>query len=198
MAGTTVTTITTHTANAGAAQYGATTVTHTGSTVGTAASSTAASVMYVVVWIAIIYMIGSLIYNSIAACDQGDAETGAKLGFKLCHKVGTYCDKKWPSGNCMTKQEVHCCFNSILARLIHEQGREQLGIGWGDPENPNCRGFTVEEISRLDFSAMDLSEYMQYVKYKTSFEAPEIATTQGNIKTNIQSTGTNIQNSSGY
>ncbi|EPP7525236.1 conjugal transfer protein TraN [Campylobacter jejuni] len=28
--------------------------------------------------------------------------------------------------------------------MFNEQGRPQLGKGWGSPESPQCRGFTPE------------------------------------------------------
>lgn len=37
---------------------------------------------------------------------------------------------------------------------------------WGDPENPNCRGFTPEEFQMLDFSRMDLSEWYEDIETK--------------------------------
>lgn len=45
-----------------------------------------------------------------------------------------------------------------MARLLHEQARAQLGIDWGTPERPNCRGFTPEELARIDFKQLDLGE----------------------------------------
>ena len=80
----------------------------------------------------------------------------------------------------------YCCFNSILARIIHEQGRPQLGIPWrvGDAAEGwlNCRGFTPEELSSLDFSQIDLREYLQYVSKKTNLTDTEISNIQQSIK----------------
>ena len=45
-------------------------------------------------------------------------------------------------------------FGSKLGRILQEQGRGQLGVGWGD-----CRGLTVAEIERIDFERLDLSEF---------------------------------------
>ena len=55
-------------------------------------------------------------------------------------------------------QQVHCCFGSKLARIFHEQGRPQVGRGWGDAKNPDCGALSVDEISRMDFSSMNFSE----------------------------------------
>ena len=81
-----------------------------------------------------------------------------------CVFVGDYCAEWWPfklKWICVQRKETYCCFSSPLARIIHEQGRPQLGIGWGTPENPNCRGFTAEEFQKLDFSKIDFSEWIE-------------------------------------
>ncbi len=41
---------------------------------------------------------------------------------------------------------------------------------WGDPENPNCRGFTPEEFQMLDFSRIDLSEWYGDIEVKAQDE----------------------------
>ena len=41
------------------------------------------------------------------------------------------------------------------------QGRPQIGLGWGEPKNPLCRGFTLDEIQRIDFSKLDLREVFE-------------------------------------
>jgi conjugal transfer mating pair stabilization protein TraN len=47
----------------------------------------------------------------------------------------------------------------VLARLINEQGRAQLGIGWGRAQNPACGGFSIAQLQAMDFSRFDLSEF---------------------------------------
>jgi hypothetical protein len=84
-----------------------------------------------------------------------------------CHYVGSYCVVKF-LGVCLQKKETFCCFHSVLARIVQEQGRKQLGISWGDPESPNCRGFTPEEFQKLDFSKMDFSEWYQDLEGRIS------------------------------
>jgi len=77
-----------------------------------------------------------------------------------CHYVGSYCAVK-VFGVCLQKKKTYCCFNSVLARIVQEQGRQQLGIDWGSPKFPNCRGFTPEEFQRIDFSKIDFSEWYE-------------------------------------
>jgi len=101
-----------------------------------------------------------------------------------CHYVGEYCSEKW-LGTCVQKKKTYCCFSSPLARIIHEYGRPQLGIGWGSPESPNCRGFTPEEFQKLDFSKIDFSEWIEEeVKANIS---PSIQTSISSVIQNVQS-----------
>ena len=76
-----------------------------------------------------------------------------------CHYVGTYCSNETFLGICTVNTQTHCCFGSKLSRIIAEQGRPQLGKGWGSAKSPDCSGFTMDEVASLDFEAMDLSEF---------------------------------------
>jgi conjugal transfer mating pair stabilization protein TraN len=109
-------------------------------------------------------------------CDAQDMETGVLRGSGMCHYIGDYCSVNTPFG-CIQKKRAHCCFNTKLARLIHEQGRPQLvsytslpGAGWGTPEAPYCEGFTPEQFQSLDFGAMDLSEYYNELATRSAAE----------------------------
>jgi conjugal transfer mating pair stabilization protein TraN len=102
------------------------------------------------------------------SCSQEDLETSMMNQAGRCHSLGSYCSDKWPLVGCVQKTEAFCCFNSMLARLIQEQGRPQLasfnpnpwGVATDDgPANADCRGFTSTEFQMLDFSKMDLSSY---------------------------------------
>lgn len=78
-----------------------------------------------------------------------------------CHYIGDYCSSK-VLGVCIQKKKTYCCFSSPLGRIIQEGGRSQLGIAWGEPKSPNCRGFTPEEFQKIDFSKIDFSEWIKY------------------------------------
>ena len=89
-----------------------------------------------------------------------DEKTLADLrNAKRCHYVGSYCSNKTLLGVCLVRSQTYCCFGSKLSRIIAEQGRTQIGRGWGTAESPDCGGFTLDEVKNLDFSAMDLSEF---------------------------------------
>ena len=77
----------------------------------------------------------------------------------MCHKVVSYCSSKFLSA-CVTKKESYCCCHSKLARIINDQGRPQLGKSWGTAKNPDCSGFSLEEIGLLKFDQMNFSEFI--------------------------------------
>jgi len=81
----------------------------------------------------------------------------------VCHEIGEYCSKKLKLGFakiCIQHKQTSCCFGDILSRILNQQGRAQLGKTWGTPESPQCRGFTPEEFQKIDFSKVDLSEFI--------------------------------------
>lgn len=102
----------------------------------------------------------SQFWNRYQSCDAADQRTALAKTQRLCHYVGTTCEKKVTGLGCVETAEQHVCFNSRLARILNEQGRPQLGRDFGKPVKPDARGFTIAEFSRLDFSKMDLSEFI--------------------------------------
>ncbi|MEM1660984.1 MAG: conjugal transfer protein TraN [Candidatus Bathyarchaeia archaeon] len=101
-------------------------------------------------------------------CDEQDIVTSTLKESGYCHYIGEKCIRRIRLGikKCTQKAEIYCCFNSKLARIVHEQGRPQLRtfteVGlWGNQNNPYCRGFTMDEFQALDFGKIDLSEYVE-------------------------------------
>ena len=92
-------------------------------------------------------------------CSNEERELKKRRIGGTCSEVGDYCAKRI-FGICIKKKKTYCCFNSKLGRIINEQGRPQIGKSFGSAKNPDCEGFTPEEMSKLDFSRLDLSEYV--------------------------------------
>jgi conjugal transfer mating pair stabilization protein TraN len=97
----------------------------------------------------------------IIGCSKSELDLQKKRDAGLCHHVGSW---KGKGIELIVKKQGYCCFKSKLARLIQEGGREQLGIGWGDPRNPDCRALSVEEIQRIDFEKVDFSSLFAEVE----------------------------------
>ena len=67
-----------------------------------------------------------------------------------------------------------CCFGNLLEKVVQVEGRKQLGINFGSGGSPNCRGLTLDEIQKLDFSKIDFSEFINEltVKFTSSYKTP--------------------------
>ena len=134
-----------------------------------AGSAGASGAVGAICWVCLIVMIVISIIMSFAACAPEDASTQLKLGAPgLCHFVGTYCNTHDFAGGCITTMQQYCCFNGRLGRIIQEGAKAQLPAlgGWGSPEAPNCAGLKVSDLALIDFSKIDLSEFMQDVVAK--------------------------------
>lgn len=106
-------------------------------------------------------------------CSPEDIETAMLANSDYCHYLGAVCEREWKLVGCVQRARRFCCFNSKMARIVHEQGRPQLKAfgpsgGWGTAEEPNCRGFTPQEFQQLDFSRIDLSEYFGDIQQNMS------------------------------
>jgi conjugal transfer mating pair stabilization protein TraN len=106
----------------------------------------------------------------LAQCSQEEKDLGsAKENLQTVY-VGEYC-KKDPLGICIEHRKAYCVFPSKLARIIQAQGRrDQLGIGFGDAENVNCRGLLREEFAQLDFNKIDFSDFYSDIAKKERIE----------------------------
>ncbi len=103
--------------------------------------------------------VAALVQYFTQSCDQTSMETAMLNGSGYCYELGEFCRKDNAFG-CVQRSKSYCCFNSKMARLIHQQGRAQLkDIAWGTTDAPNCRGFTPAEFQAIDFSQIDFSTY---------------------------------------
>lgn len=115
----------------------------------------------------------------LAGCDDEDQVLLKKKDENLCEYVGKKCTKEI-GPFCWKRESRYCCFTSILGKLINTQGRAQLigkGMGHGrifpdtvDETHPfgvarkfSCDGFSLDQLSAIDFSKLDLSEFIATV-----------------------------------
>lgn len=90
----------------------------------------------------------------LARCNAEEQALAERRHAGQCHHVGSHKE------NFQTSQ-VFCCFPTKLARILHEQGRAQLGISWGDSSSPECHGFSLSELQQVDFTKIDLSDAIE-------------------------------------
>jgi conjugal transfer mating pair stabilization protein TraN len=108
----------------------------------------------------------------LSQCTSDEIALAESRAKGLTHYIGIKKEKflgLWVS----RKDHIFCVFSTKLSRVFQEEARKQLNIGWGDPDSPDCRGLTHEEIKKLDFSKMNLLE---------AFEVPKEIDNQEKIK----------------
>jgi len=131
----------------------------------------------------------------ITSCSQSAIDNNAcgQLGEAIY--LGNYCSLKLPLvGTCLAQEYVFCKFQGLLATLIQAQGRAQLAggpeaVSWGTPQSPNCTGLTPAQFQALNFSNMNLSEYIAVVKSQATNTL-----NSSTIQTQIQNTTNSISN----
>jgi hypothetical protein len=101
----------------------------------------------------------------LAQCSKREQNLGLKKESGLCHEVGRYCSDDF-LGFCTEHSKSYCCFPSKLSRVIQEQGRSQIGKGWGNAESPDCSGFSIEQLQKIDFGRIDFSDVYDDIKNK--------------------------------
>lgn len=109
---------------------------------------------------------------NLASCDKMEQTLAELRAKKRCIQVGTYCAEK-ELGVCIRKKTTFCCYDTKLARIVQEQGKRQLGLGFGSPEQPQCQGLTIEQLAQLDFSKIDFSDMLADIMASTRTPNPD-------------------------
>ena len=94
------------------------------------------------------------VLGNLLECNSQEQALGLKVGAGLCVLTRTWCETSL--GFCLEEKERHCCYNSKLARLFATQAQGQLRLSAS-----RCEGFTVEQLAALDFSQIDLSDFVR-------------------------------------
>lgn len=118
----------------------------------------------------------------LAGCKAEEIALAKERMAGKCVLVGTYCAKK-VLGVCVSKKTSFVCFPSKLSRLIQEQGRRQLGLSFGSPKEPCARGLSVDEMSRLNFDAMDFREVFSEIQ--ASVKIPQTKALEAKVRSRI-------------
>ena len=120
----------------------------------------------------------------LANCSAEERELAEERNAGNTHYLGRYCARRTFFGVCIRRARAWCVFGSKLGRILHQQGRGQLGIGWG-----SCRGFTVDEVEAIDFERLDLSEFTENLlegSMEPSVTLPESGDTQSLMRSRIR------------
>nr|WP_290467175.1 type-F conjugative transfer system mating-pair stabilization protein TraN [Aeromonas salmonicida]WIW80880.1 Type-F conjugative transfer system mating-pair stabilization protein [Aeromonas salmonicida subsp. salmonicida] len=97
----------------------------------------------------------------LASCSSEEKALGEARQRKLTVDVGEFCSKK-ALGVCLEKKRGYCVFESKLAQIVQQQGRQwQLGVSFGDGSSPDCRGITMDELQNIKFDNLDFSNFFE-------------------------------------
>jgi conjugal transfer mating pair stabilization protein TraN len=102
------------------------------------------------------------VLNGVVSCNAEEQALALANQARRTVYLGKFCSNE-VLGACVEDKWTFCVFDSLLARIIHQQGRAQLGISFGSAEAPNCRGLTLEEFGGIDFALIDFSEFIATV-----------------------------------
>jgi conjugal transfer mating pair stabilization protein TraN len=127
----------------------------------------------------------------LGKCHANEKSLSKRREKRHCKLVGTYCKEK-SLGVCILKQTNFCCFGSPLLRMIQEQARAQIGLGWGTPKKPLCRGLTLAELQRVDFSKLDLSEF--FAEVAARFKSQDMDEIKEKVSKRLQNLQEDIKN----
>ena len=95
----------------------------------------------------------------LARCSSEEKALGKAKENKLTVSIGEFCSKK-VLGVCLEKKRSYCQFDSKLAQIVQQQGRNgQLHIGFGKASSPDCRGITQTELQQIKFDKLDFSNF---------------------------------------
>lgn len=117
-------------------------------------------------------------------CSASERELAEERHAGNTHYLGRYCSKRTFFGACIRRSRAWCVFGSKLGRMLQQQGRAQLGIGWS-----SCRGLTVAEIEGIDFAGLDLSEFTRNLmdgSMEPSVSMPDAGDTGAAMRTRIR------------
>ncbi|WP_244112782.1 conjugal transfer protein TraN [Burkholderia gladioli] len=94
------------------------------------------------------------------ACSQDEQVLSLKRGQNLCVQYNQGCSKR-VLGVCVEEKKSYCCFNSLIAKIVNQQGKAQLGIPFA-----GCGGFTADQLQQIDFSKIDFTEFVNSIQSK--------------------------------
>lgn len=124
---------------------------------------------------------------------SADEETLKKAkADKRCVYIGTRVKKK-VAGVVLSKEQVHCCYPSKIARAIQKGARRQLGINFGSADSPNCRGLTPAELERVDFGNLDLRDAYSDIALSANKVKQEIKRDFEKKKVSLNTKATHVQ-----
>ena len=118
----------------------------------------------------------------LSSCSQQEMQLSLLRGKGLCHDVGTYCSNSF-LGICLETDTTFCCFDSKFSLDVNEGGRPQIGKSWGSATNPDCSGFSVNDIANINFGLINFTN--AFGDIASTVNVPSAATLQSQVSNKI-------------
>ncbi|MCM2547193.1 conjugal transfer protein TraN [Burkholderia glumae] len=106
------------------------------------------------------------------ACTQDEQVLSLKRGQNLCVQYAQGCSSK-VLGVCVEEKKSYCCFNSLIAKIVNQQGKAQLGVPFA-----GCSGLTADQLQHVDFSKIDFTEFVNSIQSKAVDQGAILQTIQ--------------------
>lgn len=118
-------------------------------------------------------------------CYASEKNLAKKRREKKCVEVGEYCSSEIPIIGCITRNRVFCCYDSIIARIINQEAKKQLGKDNGTAERPQCGGLNIEDLEKVDLSKADFKEFYEEVVIP-NINVPDVKADISSNKRNVE------------
>ncbi|ALK35167.1 conjugal transfer protein TraN [Burkholderia plantarii] len=115
--------------------------------------------------------------ESWLTCTQDEQVLSLKRGQDLCVQYAQGCSSK-VLGVCVEEKKSYCCFNSLIAKIVNQQGKAQLGLPFA-----GCSGLTADQLQQLDFSKIDFTEFVNSIQSKAVDQGAILQTIQQQMTT---------------
>ncbi len=106
--------------------------------------------------------VAAAVIADLLSCNADEQLLGLRTGANLCLKYAEHCTSRSFFGGCRSEREYYCCYNSVLAKLVAEQGWAQLGNSY--VQAGTCPGFSVEQFAVLAFRRIDRGVFIASVR----------------------------------
>lgn len=126
-----------------------------------------------------IQQLQSVLTGGWLQCSDAEKKLGIVRGQNLCVQSNDRCTSKTAFGICTERTSYFCCFKSLLAKAFNRGGRTQLGLPL-----TSCGGFSIDQLKQIDFSKIDLTEFMASIVPPTV----DVDGTANTVKQKVNST----------
>lgn len=125
------------------------------------------------------YSAAKMIGQLATKCSADELQVGVKKQNRVCATMNTYCAVD-ALGVCLQETTKSCCYSSVITRILAQQIKQQLNPGaanngYGPDDNPDCGGFTAQQLGQVDWQRIDLSEWTAMLQ-QTAYGLPQTGT----------------------